>query len=338
MDSIGAHVLRDRSHPHLVWANFNPGAVLRIVTETEMTFGASATVGAATPVSGSTPAGGTVTPRRSIWHESLRYFRMSQATTDLFDAFRNLYLGLESLLSEVESPVDANGKPRPDGQWLRSALGALSALDRPLSLAAYRPPEAGSDVTDIEAVFSDLYRTVRTSIFHAKTGRPYLLPQNEFDRVRVHEALQRYAGLYADLAGTLLGIRHGRSRLSSVAFTHMADTVLSGALCGVTADTYDDQDAFDADGGSSFIPFKTTRVPALDEPYRAVVRGELVIHGSPLAASGSLVRSAGARTVDGNGMTVESLGGALSLDGIETVQHQLTLQVFNAGFRQRYDS
>ncbi|WP_141212940.1 hypothetical protein [Halorubrum sp. Ea1] len=34
------------------------------------------------------------------WHESLRYFRLAQNTDDLFDAYRNLFLALELILSE----------------------------------------------------------------------------------------------------------------------------------------------------------------------------------------------------------------------------------------------
>ncbi len=45
------------------------------------------------------------------WHESLRYFRLSQTTDDLFDAYRNAYLALESILSSIAPQrTDAAGK------------------------------------------------------------------------------------------------------------------------------------------------------------------------------------------------------------------------------------
>jgi hypothetical protein len=52
------------------------------------------------------------------WHESIRYFRMSEVTDDLFDAFRNVYLALESLLNKLE-PRKAGER---EGMWLKRAL------------------------------------------------------------------------------------------------------------------------------------------------------------------------------------------------------------------------
>jgi hypothetical protein len=327
MRSAGAHALRDASHAHLVWTSSPAGVILRIVTEVESAF--SVTIG-----------GGPI-PEPTVWHESMRYFRMSQTTTDLFDAFRNLYLGLESLLSELEPPVNTNGRPRPEGEWLRCALTtadtALARGNPNTGLAAYRPNSTPAGLTDREAVFQDLYGSVRTSIFHAKTGRPYVLPQSAPDRARIREALQRYARLYTDLAEILLGTRFLRSSLSLDAFGHMAQVVLGNVQCGVTAEIYHDPNAFEIDGGPAFIPFATARIPEADESYRAVIRGGLKVRESPLATAGAAVRSAGARNAEGRGVTIESLGGALSLEGVEVIEHQLTWQSFSAGFRQRYD-
>ena len=41
------------------------------------------------------------------WHESMRYLRMSETTDDLFDAFRNVYLALESLLNRLQPRTPA---------------------------------------------------------------------------------------------------------------------------------------------------------------------------------------------------------------------------------------
>lgn len=50
----------------------------------------------------------------------MRHFRLSQTTSDLFDAFRNLYLALESLLSTI-APMRLHPDGRPaegEGVWL----------------------------------------------------------------------------------------------------------------------------------------------------------------------------------------------------------------------------
>jgi len=63
-------------------------------------------------------ADGTPAPRSPepvvSWQESMRYFRMSELTDDLFDAFRNVYLALESLLSKIE-PHGLKRNPLRDG-------------------------------------------------------------------------------------------------------------------------------------------------------------------------------------------------------------------------------
>ena len=40
-------------------------------------------------------------PPEPIWNESFRYYRLSQSSTDLFEAYRNLFLALEALLNPI---------------------------------------------------------------------------------------------------------------------------------------------------------------------------------------------------------------------------------------------
>src|SRR5664279_4158410 len=64
-------------------------------------------------------------PRSTFWHESFRYYRLSQTTDDLFDAYRNVYLALESVLSTI-SPQKVNAATgriaEQEGQWFERAL------------------------------------------------------------------------------------------------------------------------------------------------------------------------------------------------------------------------
>jgi len=49
----------------------------------------------------------------------MRFFRVSQTTDNRFDAFRNLYLALESILSKI-APVKSRANGRSDegeGEW-----------------------------------------------------------------------------------------------------------------------------------------------------------------------------------------------------------------------------
>jgi len=103
------------------------------------------------------------------WHESFRYFRHSQITDDLFDAFRNMYLALEALLSTIAPMrLKPNGRPgEGEGDWFRRAL---TEANKHIQLATYAPAALSSD--PVGEIYNDLYVGHRTAIFHAKSGRP----------------------------------------------------------------------------------------------------------------------------------------------------------------------
>jgi len=75
--SLGGYSLTDATSPTITWA-LRGATTMRTTSDLHMTFGLS--------------VGGRAKPPPSAWHPSMRYFRLSQTTTDLFDAFRNLYL------------------------------------------------------------------------------------------------------------------------------------------------------------------------------------------------------------------------------------------------------
>ena len=69
-----------------------------------------------------TVTGGTpVVPPAPEWHESARYFRLSQLTDDLLDSFRNIYLALESILDHL-APQRTTSPLEREGSWFRRAL------------------------------------------------------------------------------------------------------------------------------------------------------------------------------------------------------------------------
>jgi hypothetical protein len=64
---------------------------------------------------------GTIVPPpqpQISWHPSLRYFRLSQVTSDLIDAYRNMYLALEAILSDIRPYTSREG----EGAWLKAGL------------------------------------------------------------------------------------------------------------------------------------------------------------------------------------------------------------------------
>ena len=225
--SIGSYALADQALPFICWSGVSE-ITIRIVTQAQATF--------------SMTVGGPPNPPSAVWHESMRYFRMSQTTTDLFDAFRNLYLALESILSTI-APVllRANGRPaESESVWTKRALGEaariLQAHNSSMTFDRYLDSPSAGDA--IDEVFSDLYQATRTAIFHAKNGRVFALPQNQRDRQQVACALARYVLRYTDLAEPVLGVRFLRSGIAAEGFAAIADGLLPqsnfGAVNGQT--------------------------------------------------------------------------------------------------------
>lgn len=144
-------------------------------------------------------------PPAKIWHPSLRYYRVAEASTDLFDSFRNVFLALEALLSSVVPPeVRADGTMEGDSAWLARALrqvGATVSLD-PYAPASSRLPH--------NAIHQELYVDLRTAMFHAKSGRLTWSPQDWQTRALIAEARVRYARLFRALASQYLGLSDKR--------------------------------------------------------------------------------------------------------------------------------
>jgi hypothetical protein len=106
-------------------------------------------------------------------HPSFRFFRLSQLTDDLFDSYRNAYLALELLVSELVPKRKKESEP----VWLRRAFSGILADSVPNG----RP---------VPALVDTLYKDARLPLFHAKDKRPHLLPQDSpVDRERIRHSL-----------------------------------------------------------------------------------------------------------------------------------------------------
>lgn len=118
MTGRGDLVTREAEDEYLIWWTTPAERVLEYVT----TFTFPFKIG---PVSiTSKDAQGNVvqpTPAMPKHHLGFRFFRLSQASDDLYDAYRNMYLAFESLLSSRYP----KGKER-EIDWLRQSLKTAS--------------------------------------------------------------------------------------------------------------------------------------------------------------------------------------------------------------------
>ena len=175
-----------------------------------------------------------------VWHESFRYFRLSQTSDDLFDAYRNAYLALESILSDIAPQyLKSNGKPgEGEGQWFARALRAAGRI---VPLTDFVP----SGATDAhEYLYDELYKDMRSAMSHAKSGRKVLLPRDKSERQRVTDSLLRLVQFYLKLVEAHLGMRRLGGAMSAVAFETMHTSLLDSMKVYAT----DEESPHDSDG------------------------------------------------------------------------------------------
>lgn len=106
----------------------------------------------------------------------------------LFDAFRNIYLALESLLSEIEKfKLNSNGGPgEGEGIWLNRAIAKAGSYVNLDHYIVNRTTQSAS-----EDLYNELCKQIRNLIFHAKNGPQVLLPQAGADRETVLAAKEQ---------------------------------------------------------------------------------------------------------------------------------------------------
>jgi len=226
--------LSDLDSDYLVWWPESLGLVIRICSISSMVFDFS--IGE--PIL--TGADGNIIPPPAkpviLWHESYRYFRISQTTDDLFDAYRNAYLALESVLSSIAPQrVNAAGRPKEgERDWFRRALIAADGM---VPLRTVVPPGTPDPIDDL---IRELFVEMRSAMSHAKSGRRILLPRDATERQAVNASFQRLVHLYLVLAEAHLGARRASGGLTAFAFRKMHFSLLDS----MTAVVSDDESPF----------------------------------------------------------------------------------------------
>jgi hypothetical protein len=306
--------IAEAENEHIVWWVEPSGVALRIHDRDDFGFSFSGTATATDPAGNPMPS---PPPPNYRWDDSYRYFRLSQATDDLFDAYRNLFLALESILSEIE-PV----RKRPSGRssetdrdWLTRAIGKAASM---IDLGRYVP--AGT--ADFEGyLFKDLYQDKRTALFHAKRNRPIYLPHGKSsDRESVTSSLTRLANLYVDLANSHFNIQRQKTSLAPSVFDSMARRTPGLAVTDVKEELMKGGEMISMEG-KTLVPMACRWATELDEPGIVNLIGS--IEGSSLAAIQELTQIV---VLDANSNPVgfSRLKESLSVDDIRRLEVQIS--------------
>jgi len=264
------------------------------------------------------------------WQESMRYFRMSELTDDLFDAFRNTYLALESLLSTLE-PMErkTNGSWEHEDEWFKRALAKVAGG---LNLASYIRSTTGNPLHDI---YDELHNKVRVRVFHAKTAHHPYLPQDLAKRADVADAKNRYTRLYLDLAQQALNGRFpsGGTRVNSSIAREIAETLSEGWSIAFT----DDPGPVDT-SSHALSPTDPSITLLPTSPYTDP-RGEgftTIIAKTPISNASNSPVVGRITTVDSNGKPgiTQTLGGCMVLGGFDLCEFVISFAVVGREIRK----
>lgn len=307
--------IRNASEEYVVWWREDAEQILRLVWTGTMSFKMDISCVATDGAGNLVPP---PPPPKLIYSESLRYFRLSQVTEDLFDAFRNMYLALELLL---EHTCPKRRGSEGEGTWLRRALAEVN--ERVSLSQAYRTTESNI----IDDIYNNLYTNLRCRLFHAKHGSR-LVPQNLADRSLVSEGLDKLTRVFLLLARELLNARPRGGGVSYEGFALMTEPLMSGSILLVS----DNDMPLDASATLKSPPF----VGAIPMLTRAAPELSCPGLGTVLGSVGA-VELQGLRKIARVGLSHDGrlvMSGAIDTDllhdGIDRVEVQIGMQLRNA--------
>lgn len=256
----------------------------------------------------------------AVWTPALRFYRLSQASSDLYEAYRNLWLGLETLLSTISAKRVNEGERK----WLRRVLVEVAArIDvRPLL----------PDSRDLaEYMLTDQYERMRCYLFHAKPEDGMEAPTFP-DPESLALAYAQLIRIWRGIAYHLVGVRQGGTGVVTYeGFRAFLFTPFSSGLNVVYSDArapVGNEDTQINPGGAARIELENTRYQDGAMPGLVSVSATL-----PIAAQDSLPElwRFGCEIGPGKALfCVGSVEGGLGLSGIDQLDIQQIFRLKNA--------
>lgn len=147
------------------------------------------------------------------WIPAFRYYRLSQSSRDLYEAYRNLFLGLESMLIIICPKTKNEGERK----WLSRALCEVNRKSPLLALV----PKNCSD--PVAYLVESQYDSIRLKLFHAKTKT--ILPYENFDPTVVLTAYENLLKLYLQIAIKYFDINRAGGVITYQGFKLMTNNI-----------------------------------------------------------------------------------------------------------------
>lgn len=323
----GDFTCRDVDEERIIWWRDGQSQHLRTLNITGLGIATSA---AAVKTSGSGKQSTPTLPKPN-WHESLRYFRLAQKTDDLFDAYRNIYLALEMILSHRDPQKSSEGEKA----WFERAL---KNAHNQLGLDKFVPNQQKV----VDSIVQQQYYDTRLKLFHSKQGRSKLLPHNDQHRKHVQEALENLSSMTVHIMKNTLNIQRNSGVMTNQGFDAMMSWIQDDQ--NIEARISDDGSPLDKSETLSSPPWQgsvglsTSYSAKFSEPGLKCVLAE-----EPVSNIGkNTVRRIGLTNDQDDGFELFStgrLGAELTLDNIDQFEAQLGIELRNRNtVRKRFPS
>jgi hypothetical protein len=155
-----------------------------------------------------------------LWTWAFRYYRLSQASQDIFEAYRNLFLSLEALLNHIRPKLQNEREKR----WLKNALSEVATK---VQLANHAPRGIADP---IDYFMKAQYEGIRCRLFHAKYPDA-LLPHEELNPTDVLVGYEALLRLWRDIAEIYFQVPHGGGMVTTYqGFRSLMDRFFSRPL------------------------------------------------------------------------------------------------------------
>ena len=300
---------------HIVLELVGGQRIVRFQGVSDLTIGMEATLTV-------TRGDGTIEPQpeRPVlpWTPAFRFHRLSQGSRDLFDAYRNMFLGLEALLDQLFA------KRRGEGEkaWLLRSIRAVGAR---VDLASLATPGAADPARDLV----DRLYGVRLHLFHAKTGR-LLIPDERVSYTAVAAAYPTLLALWTEVARQWLSLRRGGGVVTYQGFRMMVEATYVSVKIGVTADSTpaNKEDTAPSPLGFPVFLFEEHSQVLEIRPGRMGLIGRTAVSALP---AGQVVGRVVVVLEDGTLLMIGSITGGLTLAGADVFVTTYVIRLINRG-------
>lgn len=159
-------------------------------------------------------------PPTPLQHDAFRFIRMARTAQNLFDSYRNMFLALEALLSDIRPrQMKPDGRPaETERAWLTAALTAADPL------VPYKDLAPDGEPDPIGWFFDNTYGNERSALMHAKPGLTRL-PQDDVGRAELRESLRVLWSYIHRLVGERLGVQFNSGQFSAYGWEYLTGQI-----------------------------------------------------------------------------------------------------------------